>query len=130
MTMKNRNKISLFQFIYFGVLVILIIFRVCFGNIIKYINLANYISMASSILGVYGLTITKVQKGRKQNICKSIFVFLLFLFAIIGAILLFSDIEIPSLANDIFTLIALQFCICNSIYERLIMKIFSLLDKE
>jgi hypothetical protein len=124
--MKNKFKIPLHHLIFFAVIIILIIFRFILDGLSLYVNLANYISMLVSILGVWITTISKSIDGRNKNICKSVFIIFLLIFVASGVIILLGNFDIPIALNDVFTLIALLFCICNSIPEILIKKIFSL----
>lgn len=124
--MKNKIKIPVHHLIFLAIISILIFFRIAFDDLNLYVNLANYISMLVSIIGVWISVISKSIDGRNKNICKSVFVIFLLIFVIVGGIILFRNINISTSLNDIFTLIALLFCICNSIPEILIKKIFSL----
>lgn len=122
----SRIKIPLFQCIYCFVLFLLIAFRIIFNNLSLYVNLANYISMVISVLSVFWSVNKKVEKGRKFNIYKSISIFILLIFVFFGSYIIFFGIDIPQLSNDIFTLVALMFCISNSVFECIIVKLFSL----
>lgn len=126
--MKNEHTIPLHQLVFFLLLLLLIILRVILSNLDTYINLVNYISMVTSILGVWVAAIAKARDGRSKNICKSVFVLLLSLFVICGFLVLVLNARIPPIANDIFTLTALLFCICNTVFEEIIKRIFSLRD--
>ncbi len=124
--MKNKYTIPLYQLMLFIIILILIGLRIILNNLNIYINLVNYISMIISISGVWISIITKSQESRNKNICKSIFIIFLSFFVIAGFLMLVLSIEIPVILNDIFTLIALWFCICNNIFEKIIKWIFSL----
>ena len=104
--MKNKIQIPLSQICYFIVLFVLIILRIALDNLNQYVNLANYISMIVSFLGIWGEVINKSKSGRNKNICKTFFVFLLILGVIFGFSILVFDIVLPPMVNDIFTLIA------------------------
>lgn len=124
--MENKVKIPLHHLIFFAIIITLIILRFTLNGLCLYVNLANYISMLVSILGVWITTISKSIDGRNKNICKSVFIIFLLIFVVVGGVILFENFDIPTVLNDVFTLIALLFCICNSIPEILIKKIFSL----
>lgn len=124
--MKSKVEIPLLQIVYLTILFVLIVLRIIFDNLSSYINLANYISMIVSILSVWSSVIFKSIDGRKKNICKTIFILVLLFFVGSFVCILALNIDIPPILNDIFTLIALSFCICNVIFECLIKKIFSL----
>lgn len=126
--MKSSSN-PLYQIIYFASIILLILSRVLFDKITFYVNLANYISMTISIISVFFSVISKAKKSRKKNICKSILLILSIILVLIGILILIGEIILTSLANDIFTLVALLFCICNIVIENIIIKIFSLTIK-
>lgn len=128
--MKNKTQIPLSQICYFVVLFILIVLRIALDNLNQYVNLANYISMIVSFLSIWGNVINKSKSGRSKNICKTLFVFILISSVIFGFCILFFDIVLHPVINDVFTLIALLFCICNSIFESIFKKIFGLSYKN
>ena len=131
MSQQNKNaenNVPIFKYIYFAILIALILFRIILHNIALYINLANYISMAISIVFVFNSSVPKIQEGRRRNICKAIFLLNLLAFAIAGICILVLSLDIPSVFNDIFTLIALTFCICDKVLEDIIIKLASFIS--
>lgn len=124
---KNEEKIPIFQIIYCAILCTLIIFRIVFKNVSLYINLANYISMVVSIAFVFNASVPKIHPERRKNLCKSIFIFIILALIIVGFCVLMLNIDMPSVLNDIFTLIALLFCVCDKVLESLIIWFASLL---
>ena len=123
---KNEEKIPIFQSIYCAILFTLIIFRIALKNVGLYINLANYISMVVSIAFVFNTSIPKIYPEWRRNSCKTIFILILLILIIVGFSVLVLNIDIPSVLNDIFTLIALMFCVCDKIFESIIIWIASL----
>lgn len=123
---KNKEKIPIFQIIYCVILFTLIIFRIALKNVSLYINLANYISMVVSIAFVFNTSIPKIYPEWRRNSCKTIFILILLILIIVGFSVLVLNIDIPSVLNDIFTLIALMFCVCDKIFESIIIWIASL----
>ena len=124
MSKSNKNineKIPVFQILYFVILLLLIIFRILFKNMTLYINLANYISMVISVSIVILETIFKIQEKRRKNICKCIFIIILIIFISAATYILTQNVEIPTILNDIFTLIALMFCVCNKVLESILL---------
>ena len=126
--MKSKSN-PLYQIIYFVSLLLLILLRIFFNKITFYVNIANYISMTISVTSVFFSVVSKTKNGRRKNICKSIFLILITILAIIGILILIEKIKLTALWNDIFTLVALLFCICNIIIENIVIKIFSLTIK-
>lgn len=102
---KNEEKIPIFQSIYCAILFTLIIFRIALKNVGLYINLANYISMVVSIAFVFNASVPKIHPEWRRNLCKSIFLLILLALIIAGFCVLVLNIDIPSILNDIFTLI-------------------------
>lgn len=123
---KNKEKIPIFQIIYCVILFTLIIFRIALKNVSLYINLANYISMVVSIAFVFNTSIPQIYPEWRRNSCKTIFILILLILIIVGFSVLVLNIDIPSVLNDIFTLIALMFCVCDKIFESIIIWIASL----
>ena len=123
---KNEEKIPIFQIIYCVILFTLIIFRIALKNVSLYINLANYISMVVSIAFVFNTSIPQIYPEWRRNSCKTIFILILLILIIVGFSVLVLNIDIPSVLNDIFTLIALMFCVCDKIFESIIIWIASL----
>lgn len=123
---KNKEKIPIFQIIYCVILFTLIIFRIALKNVSLYINLANYISMVVSIAFVFNTSIPQIYPEWRRNSCKTIFILILLILIIVGFSVLVLNIDIPSVLNDIFTLIALMFCVCDKILESIIIWIASL----
>ena len=123
---KNKEKIPIFQIIYCVILFTLIIFRIALKNVSLYINLANYISMVVSIAFVFNTSIPQIYPEWRRNSCKTIFILILLILIIVGFSVLVLNIDIPSVLNDIFTLIALMFCVCDKIFECIIIWIASL----
>lgn len=121
--MNERKKIPLFQIIYFSILFLLIIFRFIFNNLSLYVNIANYISMVVAVSTVFYSSIMNIEDNRRQNICKVILVLFILIFALIGFSILIRNIEIPAAINDIFTIIALMFCISQKVCEYILLKI-------
>ena len=124
---KNEEKIPIFQSIYCAILFTLIIFRIALKNVGLYINLANYISMVVSIAFVFNASVPKIHPEWRRNLCKSIFLLILLALIIAGFCVLVLNIDIPSILNDIFTLIALMFCVCDKVFESIIIWLASLL---
>lgn len=122
---KNKEKIPIFQIIYCVILFTLIIFRIALKNVSLYINLANYISMVVSIAFVFNTSIPQIYPEWRRNSCKTIFILILLILIIVGFSVLVLNIDIPSVLNDIFTLIALMFCVCDKIFESIIIWIAS-----
>ena len=91
------------------------------------VNLANYISMVVSIAFVFNASVPKIHTERRKNLCKSIFIFIILALIIAGFCVLILNIDMPSVLNDIFTLIALLFCVCDKVLESLIIWFASLL---
>ena len=123
---KNKEKRPIFQIIYCVILFTLIIFRIALKNVSLYINLANYISMVVSIAFVFNTSIPQIYPEWRRNSCKTIFILILLILIIVGFSVLVLNIDIPSVLNDIFTLIALMFCVCDKIFESIIIWIASL----
>ena len=123
---KNEEKIPIFQSIYCAILFTLIIFRIALKNVGLYINLANYISMVVSIAFVFNASVPKIHLEWRRNLCKSIFLLILLALIIAGFCVLVLNIDIPSILNDIFTLIALMFCVCDKVFESIIIWLASL----
>ena len=119
---KNKEKIPIFQIIYCVILFTLIIFRIALKNVSLYINLANYISMVVSIAFVFNTSIPQIYPEWRRNSCKTIFILILLILIIVGFSVLVLNIDIPSVLNDIFTLIALMFCVCDKIFESILKK--------
>lgn len=129
--MKKVNKIPFSQLIYFFILIILIILRIAsLNNLQWYINIVNYVSMVVSVSAIWSSTINKSIQNRQKNICKVIFVGVLLLLIVPLIFITIFSINIPGILNDIFTLAALLFCICNVIFEYIIKRIFSLIYKN
>lgn len=122
---ETEDNVPIFQYIYFVILLTLIFFRIILHNTALYINLANYISMVISIVFVFNSSVPKIQKGRRRNICKGIFIVILLIFTVVGFCVLVLNLDIPSMLNDIFTLIALTFCICDKVLEKIIISLAS-----
>ena len=118
--MMKEDKIPFFQILYAVAILLLIVFRILFNNIGLYINLANYISMVLSVAFVLVATISKIRKRRRRNIYKSVISLILIVSLAVGIYILVFRVDIPDVINDIFTLIALMFCICNKMIEFII----------
>ena len=114
----------------FIALLLLIFLRPFLNSLSFYVNLANYISMIISISGVFLTTIKKSIHNRNRNICKSIFLIIIIVLIIPAFIVLYFNLNIHQCLNDIFTLIALLFCISNKVIEEIIIGIFSLNLKD
>ena len=127
--MGSSKKIPLFQAIAFPIFVVLIAFRIGFNNSSIYVNVANYISMLIAIFSVSFATINKSIIDRRRNIFAGITVITMIGFTVLGVIAFLSRINISPVVNDIFTLIALLYCICSDVFEYLIVKIFALTFK-
>ena len=125
MSESHNEKIPFFQVIYVALLFLLMILRARLNNMTLFINLVNYISMVISIASTTLTAIFKIQERRRRNVCKSIFVIIIVPFIVVGFIIFALNINTPSVINDIFTLIALMFCICNKVFEFLILKVAS-----
>ena len=125
-TEKVSYSLPIFQIIYCVILFTLIIFRIALKNVGLYINLANYISMVVSIAFVFNTSIPKIHPEWRKNSCKTIFILTLLILIIVGFSVLVLNIDIPSVLNDIFTLIALMFCVCDKVFEGIIVWFASL----
>lgn len=125
---NNKTIIPLYQIIFIAIFIFLIVGRIIINNdnLVKYVNIVNYISMIVSFTGVWFTTMYKTKKSREKNICKSVFIIIIIIFVLYGCCLFFLDNITPTKLNDIFTLTALMFCICNIIFEKIIIKIFGL----
>ena len=123
--MMKEEKIPFFQILYAVAILLLIAFRILFDNIGLYINLANYISMVLSVAFVLVAVISKIRKRRRRNIYKSVISLILIVFLAVGIYILVFRVDIPDVINDIFTLIALMFCICNKMIEVIIIGMVS-----
>lgn len=121
----KEDKIPFFQILYAVAILLLIVFRILFNNIGLYINLANYISMVLSVAFVLVAVISKIRKRRRRNIYKSVISLILIVFLAVGIYILVFRVDIPDVINDIFTLIALMFCICNKMIEVIIIGMVS-----
>lgn len=127
---KNNFQISLLEVVIFWILLLAICFGFLFSSFDFYVNIANYISMFLAILGVFSKTIFNAKKSKRRNVCKAILVFFLIGGTIVGfwyALMLKSPVTV---VNNIFTLIALMFCLCEKILQYLIMSIFKLEVRE
>ena len=124
--MKNNPQIPFLQIPYFVVIIILIGLRVFADNLSQYVNLANYISMLVAVSGVWISAIMKSHNDRNKNICKAVFAVFLFIAVAAGFYVFVSGIQVSARVNDVFTLVALLFCLCNMIFEYIIKGIFSL----
>lgn len=127
--MKKNIKIPLFQMVYLVILLLLILLRILCNNLDLYINLANYISMVVAIASVFYSSTAKIHEKRRRNISKAVFILIMIAFSGAGFIILVSNVDVPSIINDVFTLIALMFCLCNKVFEFIIVKIASLKNK-
>ena len=127
--MKKNIKIPLFQMVYLVILLLLILLRILCNNLDLYINLANYISMVVAIASVFYTPTAKIHEKRRRNISKTVFILIMIAFSGAGFIILVSNVDVPSIINDVFTLIALMFCLCNKVFEFIIVKIASLKNK-
>lgn len=125
---KNKPIIPLYQILFLIIFLFLIIARILVKDetLVKYINIVNYISMIVSFAGVWFATIYKSKVGRNLNICKAIFVIISVFLVLYGCWVFFLDKMTSSGLNDIFTLAALMFCICNIIFEKIIFFVFRL----
>lgn len=124
--MKTNEKIPLFQIVYFVIIFLLILFRALFSSLELYINLANYISMAVAISCVFISVIRIIKNKRRRNICKALFCVLVSSFALLGFVILILNITIPPTFNDIFTLVALWFCLSDKVFKKIITSLISL----
>lgn len=127
----KKNKIPLSQVIYFIVSMFLIIFRtVTKEDTGSVIQIVNYISMAIAAMGcLFGVAI-KTQSGRRKNIYKAICIFILIILVLAGCLIYFCDITLPTALNDVFTLVALMFCLSDKVFEIIIIKLFRLTIDE
>ena len=82
--------------------------------------------MVVSIAFVFNTSIPQIYPEWRRNSCKTIFILILLILIIVGFSVLVLNIDIPSVLNDIFTLIALMFCVCDKIFESIIIWIASL----
>lgn len=128
--MKNsrNHTIPLHQVIFFVIFLFLIFARLKIANenLVKYVNIVNYISMIVSLAGIWIATLCRTKGGRNNNICKAIFVLIIVILVFYGCWILFFNKAMSNGLNDVFTLAALMFCICNIIFEKLIIFIFRL----
>ena len=126
MSQKSNLKVPLFQKFYFVAIILLIGLRIFLNNVSVYVNLANYMGMVVSVAGVFLSVLNRVIDGRERDICKGFLVIISITAFLVGFVILIFEIQISAIVNDIFTLFALLFCICNLAWERIIIKVFSL----
>lgn len=120
------KKIPINQVISFAILLFLLGIRCFTGNdLCVAVSCVNYIGMAVSFLNNWIVVLNNSKRDRNCNISTAFFVIALFIFTIVGCYGVFV-VGMSEKTNDIVTLLALLFCVCNTIFEKLLGNIFSL----
>lgn len=128
--MKCR-KVPVQQVFLFVALLVLILIRSFFMDIKGVIDIANYIGMWIAFWGTWLKSIMKTEPKENRNISKGVLVFIMVL-AVIVLVVAFVQLPnefFPQTISDIFTLLAVMFCICEDIFGMGIRKIFRLKKK-
>lgn len=130
MSNKKNKKYPVEQVIIFYILMALIFFGPFFKSFDYYVNIANYISMAIAVIGVLWKIIYITKNNRQRDIYKFVVLFFSMLIAF-GAFIFMINLESPNtLVNNMFTLIALLFCLCDTLIEKKVIGLFNLEEKE
>lgn len=125
--MNKNNKIPLYELVFFIILIILIIVRMLqTKEMSKYISIVNYISLLVGFFSNWIILFNVTEKNKEKNFCKGIFGILILISAGIGIYFFVLSINISSKANDLITLLALLFCVCSTICQKTLRKLFKL----
>lgn len=129
--LKMNKKIPIEQGIYAVVLGALVVFRIFWQDDLSlYINIANYISMGIALMGTWLAACESKENDEQLKFCKGVLIIILLIMTAFGFYVVAANSNIPSAANDVFTLIALFLCICDEIAKKAIVCFFSLTEKQ
>lgn len=111
----------------FGIIIYRVFHKEDFANAI---NFFNYVGMLLTFGAVWCKALSGTKPERNRDFSRGVLGIIIILAIVAAYFVVWLKVKIPSVINDIITLLAVWFCVCEKCFVFFIRKIFKLQLKE